>query len=56
MYGVVFFKYLSCLYHLRSPSRETIGVVSIGRELRKRCQVTLIKLIWLMYSNDGHYT
>ena len=24
------FKYLSCLYYLRSPSRETIGVVSIG--------------------------
>ena len=24
------FKFLSCLYHLRSPSRETIGVVSIG--------------------------
>ena len=24
------FKYVSCLYHLRSPSRETIGDVSIG--------------------------
>ena len=24
------FKYVSCLYHLHSPSRETIGDVSIG--------------------------
>ena len=24
------FKYVSCLYHMRSPSRETIGVVLIG--------------------------
>ena len=24
------FKYVSCLYHLRSYLRETIGVVSIG--------------------------
>ena len=24
------FKYMLCLHHLRSPSRETIGVVSIG--------------------------
>ena len=24
------FKYVSCLYHLRSLSRETTGVVSIG--------------------------
>ena len=27
---VLFSSIMSCLYHLRSPSRETIGVVSIG--------------------------
>ena len=29
------FKYLSCLYHLRPPSRGTIGIVSIGPWVEK---------------------
>ena len=29
LYICCIFKYVSCLYHLRSPSRETIGDVSI---------------------------
>ena len=30
VYFAVFFEFVSCLYHLRSPSRETIADVSIG--------------------------
>ena len=30
------FEFVSCLYHMRSPSRGTIGVVSIGTWAEKR--------------------